>query len=535
MVKKTLIFSLLLLAAMVGPAVALDIPEIYTSIQVNPGLRGDALLAYLYDVRSLDGVSQKTLINIVNTDPNYGVVAKIRFREYKRSVEVLDFHIPFSLGDVWSAEVYRCSNGRAYLYSDDWNSIDTPIGPWPLRLDLREEDASIPCPDGVGNPHDGRGVAFSTGAMAAGEQNIARTLYGYFEIIGEERVSGAFNIFAAPAAGVFGNVARVLPTTLCGPGFTWGHIDDVCGRDAQNSLFGETWLVRVEDGTAQEYAMLALSNFSVNVLGIFNTAGSVRPNLRDDPQGQAPQPGFGGFPQVESVLSKRNIFFQYWDDPDFLAKTSVVATFPTKWAHFAPATRPFVGPAETKQDVGGSDPFLFTVWNREELTLCAPPSDIIFSPFQSGAPPVPRWPFEVNIAGVYNHDKDFGGISVGHSILDDGVIFRDNLLLGSFLEDGANFTEGWINIDLSPPNFADGAAPGFCAPCPNGVTCEQGRTTDAFNFFLQPASATNFTGFRGLPTIGGVLTEVTHAGLGLNYRTAIPWASAVDWPWHTGP
>jgi len=529
MVKKTLIFSLLLVAAMVGPAVALDLPEIYTSIQVNPGLRGDVLLGYLYDVRDIDGVSQKTLINVVNTDPNYGMVAKMRFREYKRSRECLDFHFPLSKGDVWSAEIYQCRNGanagRPYIFSNDPNTIDITDGAgfWPLRSDLNDQDLSTPCNDPE-SPNLGAGAAFRVGAMEVGAQNIARCLYGYYEIIGEERVSGDFG----PTT-----VNRIPVDTPCGPGFTGLA---VCGRDAQNSLFAETWLVRVEDGTAQEYADLAISNFAVNPAGIKGPViGTSLPTLQSGAQGEAGNPGFGGFAQLEFVLSKRYIFAQYWNDPNFFAKTSIVVTFPTKWAHFninSPfnvTSRPFVGPFETVQD-GSSDPFLFVIRDRFENILSIPTSDVIFSPFSSTGPPVTRWPFEVNIMGLYPIPKDVSGIP--HSVIDDGFFYRDNLVIRTFVEGETPFTAGWINIDLSPNNFPIPDPVSGNPGLPSGVVGEQGLTlADVFNFWAEDgADDSNFGSYRGLPVIGGVFTEVTHPGLGLNYRTAIPWASAVDWP-----
>ena len=542
MVKKTLILSLLLVAAMVGPAVALDIPELYTTIQVNPGLRGNVLLAYLYDVRALDGVSQKTLINIVNTDPNYGIVARVRFREYKRSTEVLDFHIPLTAGDVWSAEVYQCaSNGTAYIYAYDpahpihnFNAADVSSGNWPLRLDLQNYDPVNPCPDTNG-PDQGKGIAFQTLSMDV--PNVARTLYGYFEIIGEERVSGEFSVLAAANPdGTWGVAPEIGTGVACGPGFT-GLPLDVCGRCPQNSLFSETWLVRVEDGTAQQYQDTAISNFTVNTAGIAASVSGVTPNLQNDAQGQGLNPGFGGLPQLESVLSKRNIFVQYWDDySNFGARTSAVVTFPTKWAHFTPGspcttpTRPFVGPCETIQDTNPPDAFLVEIWDRDEHLLTPPSIPIIFSPHKPGKPLVTTWPFEVNIMGIYDVDRSADlETSPPHSISDASIgfplgdIFRDNLLISTFL--GATvFKTGWLNIDLAPD----------ASLLPAGVPGDQGDMVVDFNFFLNPASATNYLGYRGLPAIGGVLTEVSYQFYDLNYRTAVPWAYAVDWPWHPG-
>jgi len=518
MLKKTLIFSLLLLSTMVGPAVAFDIPELYTSIQVNPGLRGDVLLGCLYDVRDLDGLAQQTLINIVNTDPVYGVVVRFRFRDYKRSHEVLDFHVPLSKNDVWSAVIYKSLSGRAYLHSFDPISKDIADSAsfWPLILatDPNGLDTVDPViPGAPTDPFGGKGVPFSTLNV---DGNVARTIYGEFEIIGEERVAGDFDF-------VNKRVLRVDLTTPCGVGFYGvGGLPGpgVCGRDAQNSLFGETWLVRVDNGIAEEYQLLALSNFSVNTAGIKGTVVSQRPNLQDDAQGAIGQPGFGALPQVEFVLSKRNIFAQYVNDQGVLANTSVVVSFPTKWVHFSNTTPfpvqslPFVGPNETIQD-GLSDAFLFIVYDREEHPLTSTPGEPIFSPVQTGTPNVPRWPFEVNVVGLYDH-----AITAPSPSVPPASLFRDNAFISTF-DDDQHFTAGWIRFDLSP-NTAD---------LPAGVTGDQGAAGD-FNFFDSLFSEDNFTAYRGLPVIGIVLTEVVNLTIGTQggyYGAAVPWASAVDW------
>jgi hypothetical protein len=138
--------------------------------------------------------------------------------------------------------------------------------------------------------------------------------------------------------------------------------------------------------------------------------------------------------------------------------------------------------------------------------------------------------------GLYEVSKTQQG-SIPHSVIDDVGFYRDNLILKTFVEGNepfTHFTEGWINIDLSPNNNAVADPVSGNAGLLAGITGEQGLTSNLWNFWFQPASGTNFQGFRGLPVIGGVLTEVTHAGLGLNYRTAIPWASAVHWPYTAG-
>lgn len=546
MVKKTLIFSLLILTAMVGPAVAFDIPELYTTTQVNPGLRGDVLLGYLYDVRDLDGVSQKTLINIVNTDPTYGMVARVRFREYKRSHECLDFHIPLSKGDVWSAEIFRGTNG-AYIYSDDWTTRDLTLAYWELTHYLNVADGANP--DAATGAHGGLGINFNP---ALADANRNRCLYGYFEIIGEERVSGDFCI--APAC-TTSRVARLDATWPCGTGFTWaGDAIQPCGMDAQNSLFGETWLVRVGDGTSQVYQDTALSNFSINRNGITGSVTTDFPNLRDQAQGEGLQPGYGGHAQVEFVLSKRNIFAQYWDAwTGFKARTSVVVTFPTKWFHFggsptfallaAPDDDPFRGPFETIQETS-PDAFLLVVRDREEHILTVPQSETLFSPYSSTSPRFPRWPFEVNIVGIYDVSRDADIYAIPpaqtlapHSISDvslgyaAGSIYRDNMVVYSYSSVN-HFTSGWMIFDMSPE---DGGTPATITGAPSPIPAGHGYQGETpanagltgFNFFSRIGPNVITSGYRGLPAIGAVLTEVIAAPY--NYRTAIPWAYAVDY------
>lgn len=537
MTKKVLIFSVLLLSVMVGPAIALDIPALYTSAQVtmDPG-KGDLLLAPIYDVRNLTipgiptGIPataspQQTLINIVNSDPVNGVMVRVRFRSYYRSQEVLDFHVPLSKGDVFSAVVYQSAAGRPYIFSthliaQDLAVFGCPGNPgdasWVLSNRLSVRDPFLPADPT--DPNGGAGAPFSTVNIADSNAGRAlqRTLYGYFEVIAEEKLPGTW-----PAAGPITRLA--------------------CGNlDAPNALFGEAWLVRVNSAVAAEYLMTAISNFSVNPNGIANSLATIRPNLRDDVQGSATatpaQPGFGGLKQLEFVLSKENINAQYLDDPSVGATTSVVVTFPTKWAHFAAGNRtspPFVGPRETVEDSGGTDQFGLIVLDRFEDILFQTPGVPIFSPVPVGAPNVPMWPYEVNIIGIFDHAVTLppttcGGLSP--CVPGDGPFgsWRDNFLIQTFLPppptgNGQHFTSGWINIDLNPSEVA-------------GQIGGQGDVATApgqFNFFFQPSSAANFTAYSGLPAIGVVLTEVLNAaassGVAAFFNGTIPWVSEVDW------
>ena len=176
----------------------------------GPG-RGDVLLGPLYDVRDLTDPSlpgaagttshhQSTMIAIVNTDPAYWMVGRLRFREAKRSVEVLDIDIPLSPRDVLVAEISRIATGGAVLNSPD-NYIIPPFG-----------DVYIGAGTGLNpftmGPFPATGYPFIYAPQINDELTPAaaqaRTEYGSLEFIGEERVC----LILAPSP-FAGKLARV--------------------------------------------------------------------------------------------------------------------------------------------------------------------------------------------------------------------------------------------------------------------------------------------------------------------------------------
>ena len=97
---------------------------------VNPLGVGQVLYGTYYDVREFDGDAQFANIQILNTNtnntnlgpcqpadyvsgndgsscynPDGGILAKIRFRDAKNSVELLDFNIALSCGEVWAGQI----------------------------------------------------------------------------------------------------------------------------------------------------------------------------------------------------------------------------------------------------------------------------------------------------------------------------------------------------------------------------------------------------------------------------------------------
>lgn len=91
---------------------------------VNEGGVGHILLVPYYTAQD----NNNTIVHLVNTDPNNGKVAKVRFRAAANSDDVLDFQILLSPNDVWTGFVGRGADGIATLTTFD-NTCSIPAIP----------------------------------------------------------------------------------------------------------------------------------------------------------------------------------------------------------------------------------------------------------------------------------------------------------------------------------------------------------------------------------------------------------------------
>jgi hypothetical protein len=520
-----------------GMAFAIDIPVIPTwlaAVGTTPGTiitgvggggpgRGDVLLGPLYDCRDLTdpnlpgaaGITarpQATLISIVNTDHVFGVVGRIRFREWKRSIEVLDFDIPLTSNDVWVAQVSRVSTGGCVLTSPDMYITNIPV----LATDPF-----------LAAPIPAAGFTFNPLLITDGDANpIARTEYGEFEFIGEERFS---------ALTASGTVIRLTVAAY------------VNGRDVQNVLEGTVYIVRPDVAISHQYNMTAIANFAIDTLGIYQSPISAFPTLYSAVQGGPNQalpanPGAGGFDNLEALLSKRFVDFQYVNGGQIGGlpvggttpmSTSLVISFPTKLHHYVhanvypaladppggvfPYRIPFTGAREVlgdetrstavipplgTQDVG--EVVECTIWDRSEHQL-APPT-IPISPART---PLCRLPWQVNVIGIYPLET----VSPN--------TFRNNWLIPSASATASQtFYSGWGRIDLAPPLGVLGG---------DTRTVRQGNgafrlNPIVFNFFNN-----FFTEYYGLPAIGIVMSEFYSDTVAGYYGNTVPWQYGVDW------
>ena len=539
-----------------GMAFGLDIPNISTWTQSTgvggggPG-RGDVLLAALYDVRDITDPNlpgdfgtevqiQQTLFSIVNTDPAYGVLARLRFREYKRSHECLDIDIPLSSNDVWVGEIDNI-NGFPTLFTDDYWVSNAPYSgndPPTTESPFYATPLSTDFPNGLRFLHFGivpsvwnePGLPFDTA--------LARCRYGYIEVIGEER-------FVSNAKPVFPNTWTINRIGTLGIAPCDGaNANNFLCRDVHDTLIGNVYILRPEQVISHQYNMNALSDFAVNSRGIWASTGTPQPNLQDDVQGEGPprnNPGIGGINQLEAILSKRFVFFQYVNDAPggTPMSTSVVVTFPTKWFHYQngagnfaavvgwPFLPPFTGTHETPDDNAstGGEVCNVKIFDRDEHVFSVPGTTPI-SPGQELQPGLPKCPWEVNVFGVIPIDPA-------------PVNFRNNVAIATANNTTQQvFTSGWGWIDFSP-NID------FVGTDPRTIT--QGESGISFSFYNNffgagPVPAGQVAAncgtvaapapcpgaYRGLPAIGIVMTEFFNDSLEGYYGNTVPWQYSVD-------
>ncbi len=522
-----------------GMAFAFDVPDITTWISGNgcsptapcPGLSvqgvgssagtgfGDLLISPLYDVRNLidpnlvgqaavTPQSQATLIAIVNTDQDWGVLARLRFREWKRSFECLDLDIVLTTNDVWVAQVLLPTGTSTPILNQPAGAGSRFVSVVPPNANSSLETSLI--------PSDPNGIPFSSINIETGD--ITRCQYGYYEVIGEERIGAPNSSWVFPRLGTV--VAGIYtPGPPAGPNQIGG------GRDVANVLMGTTYIVRVAQAISHQFNMVAIANFAVDAAGIWSGIGqgTTRPNLRDDVQGQGGNLGAGGLANLEGLLSKRFVDFQYvaqgaqggYDpiDTSFTPmSTSVVVTFPTKWIHynsvapFSLLSPPFTGFRETKGDhpTDYGEIVTIAIYDRSEHPLTPPGCAISPCP-QTG---VKRLPYEVNIVGLKPID----------TYSEDIYDFRNNVGVAtsnSLTVPAQKFFSGWAEIDMSPATGQNAGDP---------RTVPQGQTGIVFNFYNN-----FFNTYRGLPAIGIVMTEFFNATIPGYYGNTVPWQYGVDW------
>ena len=175
--------------------------------------------------------SNKTLLNLVNTDTVNGKAVKLRFRGAANSDDLFDITVYLSPGDVWTADVAADGAGFSRLVTDD-------------------NSCTLPSAQDIKNANNGR---FKTNRVRANDP--AQTREGYIEILNTANIppaAGATTLFTA-----IKHVAGKAPCTqstmdLQENDVTVGGVDDYLVRGYSNPTGGlmANWVVVNVNGMA---------------------------------------------------------------------------------------------------------------------------------------------------------------------------------------------------------------------------------------------------------------------------------------------
>jgi hypothetical protein len=265
---------------------------------------GDCLIFPYYDARQVDGMTRTTVIKIKNIS-EYGIVAKIRFREWSRGSEVFSKDIWIPSGSLSDDVVWQ---GTIESNADRTNVVMTSFD----NVVRRNDTNSFYLSDSLSS-----GAPFSTRKIRRNKGES--TLYGSIEVLGEEKTS---------------------PDNTCGRVSRLAKIE----RDCPNTLMGKVFINRLDEGVSMGYDAVAIGNFSRGQGSLFRSIWSIYPRLDTCED---------TLDQLEFQLSKSEVYAPYVLSPSNQGKTSLIITYPTKFFHYQNGSRinqvnnPFEASTET--------------------------------------------------------------------------------------------------------------------------------------------------------------------------------------------
>ncbi len=317
------------------------------AVNISEDGLGSVLIYPYYTVnKDINGNSFNTLMSVVNTTASTKAI-KVRFREGRNSIEVLDFNVFLSPFDVWTAVITPTAAGGGHIATSD-KSCTIPTFP-------------------------AGGADFRTTLLESTDNAVTRTSEGYFEVFEMATYldTSVTAVNSKHSGGVPKNCTLVTDTTA-----------SLEQRPPQGGLFGNMVILSPAGGGAFSQSATALANFSDSA--DYQTTGSTLPTygsaspavsnvisggslFQSDWSGSgAPGPGFNA---VTAVLLADRVTNEYVLDAGTKSKTSLIMTFPTKFAYVngvgAPLA-PFTSRYVTK--VGACEAFYGVVFDREEAS-----------------------------------------------------------------------------------------------------------------------------------------------------------------------
>ncbi len=281
------------------------------AVSVDEQGLGEVLLFPFYSVVN----GNDTTINIVNTRNEVKAV-KVRFREGMNGKEVLNFNLYLAPFDHWAGVITRDPNGDGALFK------------------TQDTSCTVPAFSAAGQP-------FNPVLFAADSNNGAqRTREGYIEMIEMgEVVDGGANTFASDATHIAGVPADCGSLrNAWGGGGAWLTDPTVDMLPNTGGLYGYSFLLNVNAGTAAAYNATALSGFAPAAAILHARPGNIEPSLNAaDPIAKLIDNDTfysintaTGLDAVSAVLMKETITNDFVLEPTINAGTDFVLTFPTK-------------------------------------------------------------------------------------------------------------------------------------------------------------------------------------------------------------
>ena len=332
---------------------ALGVVGAANAVSVSQTGLGQVLVYPYYTVKGAAASPFNTLLSIVNTTGSTKAV-KVRFREGKASVEVLDFNLFLSPYDVWVAEIQPSATGGAKIFAGD-NSCTIP---------------TIPA----------TGVEFRNSLYKGdlvGDGTLERLREGYMEVFEMSTYADSDLVAIGAKHGASGRPYDCsLVTDLTAQG----------GYPAQGGLTGTASLVQPGSGLNVATDPVPLANFKMDV-EFYATTGQEEPNFAQAERFATTPVNNNnvwvsnwtqGYDAVSAALMRSAVINEFVLDAGTASATNWVVTFPSKHHYVgASAVRPFTAKLGKS---GACEPITLDLWNREELTDVPPPGD--FSPTQ---------------------------------------------------------------------------------------------------------------------------------------------------------
>lgn len=336
-------------------AATIPLPSQAVSLSDN-GLGGTAIVPF-YSTRGND-----TYISIVNTDPDYAIAVKIRFREADNSRDARDFNIFLSPNDVWTGTVTvgpdavprvqtndaTCTSPTLPDLADNPGTKGIPF----TAIDynggtILGRDAKADADVQIDRTEDGHFEVIEMGAMlpqlapaSNADRNVAGYATkesGYFDCgVVATAMSGAkWNVPVAPMAW---SVDNQFNNTANGAGNLPAQCDGVdCGAPPREVMQVAANIINVSAGVAATVPVTTLQLFSDTV--IFSPPGDETPNLNSASPPVTNQILDGvpftstfiyGVDAVSSLIMATEVLNQYAVGGAGEAQNDWVVTFPTK-------------------------------------------------------------------------------------------------------------------------------------------------------------------------------------------------------------